>query len=263
MFCPNCGKEIPDNAKFCEECGAKIFQPDDIVEESVQEPVQEPVEEPAVEGTHVTPNIVFCQDGKYRWTYEVHLLTNPAILLLVLKALFWSGFGITVLMELTDIKGTIDYFKRGKGSQYFTDFVLPFALFILGLLVLGLIGYFVFACIYRFKYIVLFEMDEEGIKHTMHPSQIDKAEAIGDMGLLTSGYGRPFSGISSKIVASKSEQSSSFSHSTSIKAQKAFDVIHLKQLLGHNMIYAEKEDFDFVLDYILKRLPDKCKRKGC
>ncbi len=24
MFCPNCGKQIPDNSKFCSECGAKV-----------------------------------------------------------------------------------------------------------------------------------------------------------------------------------------------------------------------------------------------
>ena len=24
MFCPNCGKQIPDNANFCEFCGARL-----------------------------------------------------------------------------------------------------------------------------------------------------------------------------------------------------------------------------------------------
>lgn len=27
MFCKNCGKEIDDNSKFCQYCGAKIVEP--------------------------------------------------------------------------------------------------------------------------------------------------------------------------------------------------------------------------------------------
>ena len=26
MFCKNCGKEIADNAKFCEHCGAQLVE---------------------------------------------------------------------------------------------------------------------------------------------------------------------------------------------------------------------------------------------
>ena len=28
MYCPKCGKEIPDNSKYCGVCGAKIEQID-------------------------------------------------------------------------------------------------------------------------------------------------------------------------------------------------------------------------------------------
>ena len=33
MYCPNCGKEIPDNANFCKECGYQIKHSEDKTEE--------------------------------------------------------------------------------------------------------------------------------------------------------------------------------------------------------------------------------------
>ena len=51
MFCEQCGKEIPDNSKFCSGCGAKV-NPDAAVEdvsEIIAEAVPEPAAEPAPE----------------------------------------------------------------------------------------------------------------------------------------------------------------------------------------------------------------------
>ena len=39
-----------------------------------------------------------------------------------------------------------------------------------------------------------------------------------------------------------------------MRALKAFHTIKLDSLLNHNQIYAEPEDFDFVLEYISKRI---------
>ena len=40
-----------------------------------------------------------------------------------------------------------------------------------------------------------------------------------------------------------------------VRANRAMHVIHLKQRLERNQIYAADADYDFVLDYILKRVP--------
>ena len=51
MFCSNCGKQLPDNAKFCPDCGQPIIIPETTyVSEPEPEPVPvaapEPVKEP-------------------------------------------------------------------------------------------------------------------------------------------------------------------------------------------------------------------------
>ena len=47
-----------------------------------------------------------------------------------------------------------------------------------------------------------------------------------------------------------------FSSVRKVKAYPRRGLIKVNQLLSHNQVYAEREDFDFVLDYIRSRCPD-------
>ena len=47
MFCSNCGKQILDDSKFCNGCGAKQATNDAVSSAPVQQPVQAPVQESA------------------------------------------------------------------------------------------------------------------------------------------------------------------------------------------------------------------------
>lgn len=44
MFCPNCGKSVPDDARFCDSCGAMLSQPSQP--EQPQQPAQADIPEP-------------------------------------------------------------------------------------------------------------------------------------------------------------------------------------------------------------------------
>ncbi len=50
MFCSNCGNKLPDNAKFCTECGAKIASAES---QPTQQPASAPAFEPVAEKTPV------------------------------------------------------------------------------------------------------------------------------------------------------------------------------------------------------------------
>ncbi len=100
MICKNCGSQIPDNSRFCTRCGSKT--------------------EEKAEGAPST-GIKLCEDGKYRWIYELSMLKNPVILLTVWKivALVFGGIGLfDLLISLKDI------IRRGDPEDF--DFVLGF-----------------------------------------------------------------------------------------------------------------------------------------
>ena len=46
MFCKNCGREIPENARFCGGCGTPVSRPEEIPvqPESPAEPIVPPAE---------------------------------------------------------------------------------------------------------------------------------------------------------------------------------------------------------------------------
>ena len=196
MYCENCGKEISDDAKFCPECGAMVqIEPENVMSEMVSEgtsPEAEPVQELAVSaekkprknketyvksgkvtGEKVTENIYLCPDGAYRWFYELDMLKNPTILITVWKVL-GIAFGTVALFILI-----MDLFQGV--IQSISD-IFPAMKVILILLpvffVISIVSYLILAWTFGWKYIVLFEMTDEYVKHIPTPKQFEKAQAL-------------------------------------------------------------------------------------
>ncbi len=90
MFCPNCGKEIPDNAVFCGNCGAKIEkkQPEaPVVKETPkQTPVQTPVQTP--KQTPVQPIVI------------QHSITQDSLPEKFRPLTAWAYFGYSILFSI-------------------------------------------------------------------------------------------------------------------------------------------------------------------
>lgn len=130
--------------------------------------------------------VTLCQDGKYRWVYEVNMLTNYSILFDV-----WKVFGITIviLVILFSIiflftgELTIDtIIGMGKGTICAAGV----------LSVLSVIGYLFYAAISGWKYVVLFIMDEKEVTHQQMPRSIKKGQIIGALTVLAGlASGRP------------------------------------------------------------------------
>ena len=57
------------------------------------------------------------------------------------------------------------------------------------------------------------------------------------------------------LAAMKNEQASEFSKVKRMRVLKAFNTIKLDSPLNHNQVFAQPEDYDFVLEYISKRIP--------
>ena len=122
---------------------------------------------------------------------------------------------------------------------------------------LGPIAYIIVACIYGWKYIVLFEMDETGVSHNQMPKQFEKAQGLAWLttmaGLLTGNFTTAGAGM---LASAKSSSTSTFKSVKKVVRQKRYNLIKVNELLEKNQIYAEDADYDFVWNFICARCPD-------
>ena len=199
----------------------------------------------------MSENIKKCDDGTYRWVYEFKMLKNPMILLGVQKIFLFILVGMWVVFGIFRIgrDGLVGAFVAQT-----KELLIPAA----ALFVLSILGYILLACIYGWKYCVLFEMNETGIRHIQLKKQYKKAQALGwlaaMMGIVA---GKPGIAGTGLLAATKNEQATEFRIVKRMRSFRAFHTIKLDGLLNHNQIYTQPEDYDFVLDYISKRIPKK------
>ena len=249
MFCQECGFELRDDAKFCTNCGKPVATKN--VETS--NPADKPVDQESInlrkpqkdnksnpynmmKGKKISNNITLYEDGKYRWVYEMSLFKNPTIFWLIWKIFFFIILGLIIFAS---VLGTFDNIL---------DCLKSFGYFIGGMTILLGVGYLIYALIMGGKYIVIFEMDEEGVNHKQCSQQAEKVEKLEALAML-----------SRYDVLIRTEMYSEFSKVREVKAYPKTNVIKVNGLLEHNQVYAEKEDFDFVLNFIKEHVPEKCK----
>ena len=197
----------------------------------------------------MSENIKKCDDCSYRWVYEFDMLKNPIILLTVLKIFLIVLVGMWVVFGLFRIGN--DGFVGAFIAQT-KELLIPAAI----LFGLSIVAYIILACIYGWKYCVLFEMNETGIRHIQMEKQFKKAQAIGWLTAMAgAAAGKPGMAGTGLLAATKNEQATEFRIVKRMRSFRALHTIKLDGLLNHNQIYTQPEDYDFVLEYILKRIP--------
>ena len=114
-------------------------------------------------------SVTLCDDGKYRWIYELSMWKNPTLLVLIYKVL-GIAFGIVGLFILI---------LNWENLSFAWEDVWPVLAFIGFFALLTLLAYAIVAGMYGGKYIVIFTMDERGINHEQIPEQAAKARTLG------------------------------------------------------------------------------------
>ena len=167
-YCINCGKELPDDALFCADCGIKQPDPSNIGEEFISKdgPVAVPpgtdeiIEasaedaspkakqgrryESATDGSdpYVSKNVLLCPDGKYRWVYEKNLFKDFSILFLIWKVFAGVIIGMGLLFFIIELFDSHNY-----------GFVLQMVGIMFGIFfVLSILGYLIYAAVMGGKY---------------------------------------------------------------------------------------------------------------
>ncbi len=191
--------------------------------------------------------------GVYRWVYEFHLMKNPVIFLTVFKimgGLALLGVLIMVGFNAVDI---------GKGYSTWADLFGSLKgglLFILFWFVLVGVGYTVYAAMHHWKYCVVFTMNNEGIEHRQMPEDYKKSEAIADLNIIAGFLTGNLTQIGIGLTSQRDVLATDFKDVRSIQGMRAFSTIKVNEPLGKNQVYVDKEDYDFVYNYIVERCPN-------
>lgn len=256
MFCSNCGTQIDDNARFCPECGAMTGKGKTGADALPYTARKNDAPASPIQGQKVTENIYLCPDGVYRWIYEFRMMKNPSILFTLFKifgGILVGVWAFDLILMLIDGDFNVENFletSRNIGIIALVMFALTF------------ISYLIVAAMNGWKYIVLFEMDENGVTHTQMQKQFQKAQALGWLtamaGLMTGNITTMGIGISTAVHSSLSSE---FSKVKNIKVRRGRQIIYVNMLFEKNQVYAAPEDFDFVLNYITARIPADAPRK--
>ena len=196
-----------------------------------------------------TNRIQLGEDGKYRWIYELKLCKNPSIILVVFKVFFYIFLVAWLILSCRDL--IIE-----KDISVFLDDTKHMLLFCLFWSVLIVVAYLIVAAIYKGKYIVLFEMDENGVLHRQLKEQVKKSKALGFLTAMSGmASGRMTTVGAGILAATKSSSYSSFDSVRKVKAYRRFHLIKVNEPFCKNQVYVSSEDFDFVLDYIRSHCP--------
>ena len=197
------------------------------------------------------------EDGKYRWVCEMSLFKKPTFFLLVWKIFFFIFAGVFAFMIILGFINGVDYLPDGFISD------LKFlGYFLIGMTVVVGIGFLIYAAMMGGKYVVEFEMDEKGVLHRQIESQAKKAKKIAGATVIAGlATGRP-SAVGAGIAASRTEMYSEFSKTKKVKASPRSGIIRIRAGLGHNQVYAPREDFDFVKDFIISHCVNLKNKKG-
>jgi len=203
-------------------------------------------------GKKVSENIWLCGDGVYRWYYELDMLRNPIVLFTVWKVL-GIAFGAVIVFTLL-----VSLFQRTvRTIPDLWGMVWPFLILIAVFFVISIISYLILAATYGWKYVVLFEMTEDCVRHIQAPKQFQKAQALGWLTALAGvAAGNPAVAGMGLSVDARNTSTSEFKNVAVIKPRRRRDTIHVNQRLNKNQIYVRAADFDFVEQFLKSRCPN-------
>ena len=190
-----------------------------------------------------TTRVKQCDDGKYRWTYEVNLYRNPTILIDLLKIVV----GCLALPYLL-IDGMIVIKDFGMNKEWFVkgqlNALIGFGGIILFMVILSVICYYWWAASLKGRYIASFVMDETGIEHHLQKrSNLVMAAALVS--------NNPSTIAAASVMSWKSE----FRTVRRVIPVSRCDLIMVNELLSKNRIYVLPQDYEFILNYITQHCP--------
>ncbi len=231
MNCTNCGQDYSEGSRYCEKCGAPVG-------EGV--PKREAVDHPP------SPGVVKGGDGILRWVYEMNMWKSPTLVITIWKVLMLAAVVPALLLFFLNLGDGI-----GTALLAFVKVLGIVAGIVTGLM---LLAYPLVAVLNGGKYCVLFEMDDQRVKHIQMQKQFKKNQLLSMIvslaGVMAGNVQATAAGM---LAGSKQSSLSSFEKVKSITVNERRHVIYVNEKLSRNQVYADTADFAFVSSAIISR----------
>lgn len=224
----------------------------EISENTEKKPRKTRKKTPKTGAQQISEHITLDEDGRYRWIYEMGLFKSPVIFWLVYKIFLFIFLAIFAVVTIASLIKGVDQFVK----TYPVDLKYMGIGFAVMTAVVSL-GYAIYALIMGGKYCVMFELDEKCVIHRQIDSQAKKARKIGAATIAVGALTRNPTMIGAGAASARTAMYTDFSKVKKVKARPRFNVIKIREGFSHNQVYAYKEDFEFVLNYINEHCPNK------
>jgi hypothetical protein len=235
MQCHACQASCPDDVRFCERCGAAIEMENPVTRTNA--------------GNDEIHGIIHGEDGVLRWTYEMNMWTNPTILITLIKGVLIAA---AVPILLVAVLGLVE--KGPAESLRVLAVVAPYVLGIM--LALLAIAYPIVALLNGGKYCVVFEMDDEGVNHIQMQKQFDRNKLVSMLTVLAGiAAGNPQAAGAGLLAGSRRNSYTKFSKVKTIVSRPSRDVIYVNESLSKNQVYADSDNYEVILNYLLHQCP--------
>ena len=199
--------------------------------------------------------VTLFEDGVFRWSYDMDMWRNGFMLRHVLKILA----AVCALLCFT-MQAAFGW-DRMTPLSVATFFLIPMG----ALSALTLLIYLISALAMRGNYHLRFEMDESAIALVQSSSTTQRNRALASIavgvGILAGQRNKAYR-VGATLGAANSVGTTAFSDVTRFKAHPGDDVIALREWFFMNQIYVPKEDYAFVRDFILARIPERARRRA-
>lgn len=206
--------------------------------------------DPVASNDYEGAEVRLCEDGKYRWKYELNMITNPVIMITVFKVFFFIIIGMALVF------GTIFLISDGNWNGVIGMFKAMGI--VLGIFaVLTFLGTALLSLVYGGKYVVLFEMDDKEIVHIQMPAQQQKARKLGILTFFVGLFAkRPTTMGAGLLSTTKNASTSEFKKVRRVRSRRWLHTIKVNQLFERNQVYVPDDDYDFVYDFIKSHCPN-------
>jgi hypothetical protein len=196
-----------------------------------------------------SPGVYLSEDGVMRWTYEMSMWKNPTVFISIWKVLLLAALAPSMLNFYIGL-------EEGIGAALLTGIKIYgiTAAIITGLI---LLAYPLVALIFGGKYSVLFEMDDQCIKHIQMQKQFRKSQVLALITTLTGvATGNVQTASAGILAGSKQITVSQFTKVKKIIVNERWQVIFVNEAFSRNQIYADPADFGFIKETLINRCPN-------